>query len=93
MLSIIIKYMQIGIIKYMKLEKQRMNIGKRIKSLRIANGFTQSELAEHCRVSRAAVAQWETGKTKGLKAENLLIVSEILYIDPWELMFGSKSSQ
>lgn len=39
-------------------------IGPRIRDARERAGMTQQALAEHCGVSRAAVAQWETGTTR-----------------------------
>lgn len=37
-------------------------VGSRIRSLRIAGGLTQEQLAVACGVSRSAVAQWETDR-------------------------------
>ena len=40
-----------------------MNIGKKIKELRIRNNITQERLAEEMKVSPQAVCKWESGKT------------------------------
>ncbi len=40
-----------------------MNIGKKIKELRIKNNITQERLAEEMNVSPQAVCKWESGKT------------------------------
>ncbi|MGR6104524.1 MAG: helix-turn-helix domain-containing protein [Candidatus Nitrosoglobus sp.] len=56
------------------------SIGERIKIARKNAGFTQQKLADCVRVSRAAVAQWESGETKGLKPENLVLTAEKLAI-------------
>ena len=56
------------------------SIGDRIKIARKKAGLTQQKLAERVRVSRAAVAQWESGETKGLKPENLVLAAEKLAI-------------
>lgn len=38
-----------------------MNIGKKIKELRIKNNITQERLAEEMNVSPQAVCKWESG--------------------------------
>lgn len=38
-----------------------MDIGKQIKTLRLAKGITQEELAQYLGVSFQAVSKWETG--------------------------------
>lgn len=75
---------------YMTIE----TMGDRIRKLR--GDMSQSELALRIKaitkdtLSREAVAQWEGGKTKSLKPENLLAVCDIFRIDPWELVYGQK---
>ena len=39
--------------------KTKLNIGKQVKTLRIAKGVTQEELAEYLGVSFQAVSKWE----------------------------------
>ncbi len=51
-------------------------LGDRIKHARLAAKMSQARLGELCRVSRSAVTQWETGKSKTLKPENLLCVAD-----------------
>jgi transcriptional regulator with XRE-family HTH domain len=38
-----------------------LDVGEKIKNLRIDKGLTQDELAERLNVSRALVCKWETG--------------------------------
>ena len=40
-----------------------MNLGRRIKDLRLKNNITQEQLAEKMRVTPQAVCKWENGKT------------------------------
>lgn len=42
-------------------------MGERIRQLRLAKQWTQQELGDRVGVSRAAVAQWESGETKNIK--------------------------
>jgi transcriptional regulator with XRE-family HTH domain len=67
------------------------SIGDRIKIARKKAGLTQQKLAERVRVSRAAVAQWESGETKGLKPENLVLAAEKLAISIKWLAIGEGS--
>jgi len=39
-------------------------VGRRIKTLREARGWTQQELAEKADVSRSDISLWETGKQR-----------------------------
>jgi phage repressor protein C with HTH and peptisase S24 domain len=40
-----------------------MTIGQRIRATRVEHGWSQGQLAQRCRVSRAAVSQWEADET------------------------------
>lgn len=42
----------------------KINIGARIKELRTFAHFTQSELAEKIGITKSAIANWETGRTR-----------------------------
>lgn len=65
-----------------------MTIGERIKELRGNLGMSQTELAAACKVSRAAVTQWESGQTKGLRPENLITAADKLQTTPRWLVTG-----
>jgi len=55
----------------------RNEVGKRIKSLREANGFTREELAEKAEISSKFLYEVEKGR-KGLSADTLLKISKTL---------------
>lgn len=62
-------------------------IGNFIKSLRIKNNFSQSDLAEKIHIGREAISKWENGKTIP-DAQNLIILSEIFGVSIDELIYG-----
>jgi transcriptional regulator with XRE-family HTH domain len=47
-------------------------MGTRIKVLRESRGWTQSELAQRCGVTGAAVSQWEGGVVANIKLKAFL---------------------
>lgn len=66
--------------------------GQRIKDERIARGWSQQRLADEIsrikkqKISRAAVALWESGDSKTQKPENLFAAAEALCLSPkWVL--------
>jgi len=54
------------------------HIGDRIKQARNELKMTQDELAKKCGVKRAAVSQWESGKSKSPTAENVMLLAKAL---------------
>lgn len=54
-------------------------LGSRIRARRDAVGLTQDKLAAQCGVSRAAVAQWESGVTRP-SLDNLIKVADALNV-------------
>jgi transcriptional regulator with XRE-family HTH domain len=42
-------------------------LGERIKALRLRQGLTQSELAERCKITQAAVSRLESGSMKDVE--------------------------
>ncbi|MCD6039766.1 MAG: hypothetical protein K0S27_1166 [Gammaproteobacteria bacterium] len=70
--------------------------GDRIKKARLESGLSQealakamSQLADKKRISRTAITQWESSKTKGIEAANLLKAAKVLNIEPDWLQFGT----
>lgn len=63
-------------------------MGQRIKRLREARGWTQSQLAELTGVTVSAVSQWELDQTENVKLVPFLRLSKVLETDPHYLVFG-----
>lgn len=63
-------------------------IGARIRTVRRERGWTQDELAQAVRVSRSAVAQWETGRA-GQLIPNLARIAEVLGVGVEFLTHGN----
>ena len=55
-------------------------MAERIKQARTRAGFSPQKLGEKVGVSRAAVAQWESGDTKGLRPDNLVAAADALRV-------------
>ena len=55
------------------------SVGARIRTARLARGWTQDQLAAAVQVSRSAVAQWETDRAGQLR-DNLGRIAEALDI-------------
>lgn len=75
----------------------RNEIGKRIKLLREASGFTREELAEKAEISSKFLYEVEKGR-KGLSADTLLKISRTLscscdYIMTGELLEREQADQ
>lgn len=60
----------------------------RIKSLRVARGMTQDQLARACGVTKSAVSQWESGSTANIKLAVFLSLCETLKTDTEYLVWG-----
>jgi SOS-response transcriptional repressor LexA len=72
--------------------------GERIKKARLEAGLSQEALAkamsqilDNKKISRTAITQWESSKTKGIDAANLLKATKILNVAPDWLQFGRGS--
>lgn len=63
-------------------------MASRIRELRKQSGMTQGELARRCRVSRSAVALWETEQTQTLKPGHLFAAASALGVDAQYLLTG-----
>jgi transcriptional regulator with XRE-family HTH domain len=62
--------------------------GQRIKTLRLAKGWTQKKLADRIGIQRASLTQWETGDTESVRDENLLAAARELETTPEYLLTG-----
>ena len=63
-----------------------MNMGERIKQLRIANGHTQEELGKYIGVQKAAIRKYEKGEVKNMKRTSIQILSNLFKVSPSYLM-------
>ncbi|MBQ8279531.1 MAG: helix-turn-helix transcriptional regulator [Roseburia sp.] len=63
-----------------------MNIGEKIKSARLAKGYTQEELGKLIGVQKSAVAKYEKGRVVNIKRSVLAKISQVLDIPPVELV-------
>ena len=67
-----------------------MSIGHKIKSARLAKGYTQEELGQMLGVPKSAIAKYESGRVVNIKRSTLKKISEILDIKPSELISEEK---
>jgi len=63
-----------------------LNIGNKIKTARLAKGFTQEELGNLIGVQKSAVAKYENGRVVNIKRSVLAKISKVLDIPPVELV-------
>lgn len=63
-----------------------MNIGEKIKSARLAKGYTQEELGKLIGVQKSAVAKYEKGRVVNIKRSVLAKIASVLDIPPVELV-------
>ena len=63
-----------------------MNIGEKIKTARLAKGYTQEELGKLIGVQKSAIAKYEKGRVVNIKRSVLAKIAQILEIPPIELV-------
>lgn len=63
-----------------------MDMGNRIKELRIAAGLTQTELGDKLGVGSSAVAKYEKGRVKNIKQSTIAKMAEIFGCTPSYVM-------
>lgn len=63
-----------------------MNMGERIKQLRIANGLTQEELGKYIGVQKSAIRKYEKGDIQNIKRTSIEILSNLFKVSPSYLM-------
>ena len=69
-----------------------MNIGEKIKSARLAKGYTQEELGEVLGVQKSAIAKYESGRVVNIKRSTLKKISDVLGIRPSELILDEEKN-
>lgn len=63
-----------------------MEMGERIKHLRIANGMTQEQLGKYIGVQKSAIRKYEKGEVKNIKRSSIEIMSNLFKVSPSYLM-------
>ena len=63
-------------------------MGQRIKRLREARRWTQSQMGDLVGVTVSAVSQWELDQTENVKLVPFLRLAKVLETDPYYLVFG-----
>lgn len=63
-----------------------MNMGERIKQLRLEKGLTQEELGNYIGVKKAAVMKYEKGNVQNMKRSTIEILSKLFNVSPSYLM-------
>jgi transcriptional regulator with XRE-family HTH domain len=67
-----------------------MEIGSKIKQLRLQRGLTQEELAKLSNISQAAVTHYEKGVRKP-STNTMIQLAKVLSVDPKELTDDERS--
>lgn len=65
-------------------------MGDRIKMLRSSQRLSLEALGTIVGVSAAALSQWETGQTKGIRPDNFLRFCAYFGADPYWVCFGEE---
>ena len=63
-----------------------MNMGERIKELRLKKGLTQEELGKYIGVQKAAIKKYEKGEVENMKRSSIKILSELFGVTASYLM-------
>lgn len=63
-----------------------MNMGDRIKQLRIEHGLTQTELGKYIGVQKSAIRKYEKGEVQNMKRSTIQILSNLFNVAPTYLM-------
>lgn len=69
-----------------------INIGERLRELRIKSGYTQQQVAKLLNIDRSTYAYYETGKTRP-DIDSLVILSRIFNIPINEFLADEKAPQ
>lgn len=59
-----------------------MDMGERIKELRIQNNLTQEELGAKLGIQKSAVAKYESGRVKNLKSSTIKKMAQLFNVEP-----------
>ena len=63
-----------------------MNMGERIKELRIIKGYTQEELGKMLGIKKAAIQKYENGDVENIKRSKIKLLADALGVTPSYIM-------
>ena len=63
-----------------------MNMGERIKELRISKGYTQEELGKRLGLKKAAIQKYENGDVENIKRSKIKLLADVLDVTPSYIM-------
>ena len=66
-----------------------MNMGERIKELRIVKGYTQEELGDKLGVKKSAIQKYENGDVENIKRSKIKLLADALGVTPSYIMWGN----
>lgn len=61
-------------------------IAERLKSLRLAQKLSQSELGRRAGIHPVTICEWEKGNTEGIKVQSIQKLAAALNVTPNELL-------
>lgn len=66
-----------------------MNMGERIKELRISKGYTQEDLGKILGLKKAAIQKYENGDVENIKRSKIKLLADALSVTPSYIMWGN----
>ena len=69
---------------------RKMNMGERIKYLRLKNKLTQTDIADYIGTNKQAVFKYENGIIKNIPLDKIEKIAEILHVSPAYLVGWEK---
>lgn len=71
------------------MSERDIQVGLRLKKIRLYRRMTQKELADKLKISQTAIALWESG-SRSLSLDAIDDISQILNVSAGYLLFGEK---
>ena len=63
-----------------------MDIGEKIKTIRISKGMTLEQVGEIVGVGKSTVRKWENGDIKNMRRDKIALIAKALEVEPAYLM-------
>lgn len=63
-----------------------MNIGEKIKAIRLEKGYTLEEVGNRVGVGKSTVRKWETGDIANMRRDKIALLANALGVSPTYLM-------